>query len=126
MAAVFVTSCVLDYLVHFRALMDFYKETAQIWRSPYEMQTLSLYASQLIFSIMFVYLYTLNYKHKGHSEGVRFGTLIGVLLAGTYLASYTYMPIPFALTISWMAAVTIKCIICGLVASIVYNDFHYK
>lgn len=122
LAAVFVTACVFDHLIHRLALGNLYLETQNVWRPYADMQFLPMYASQLLFAIFFVFLFSRNYEHKGYMEGVRFGTYIGLLLAAVDLMTYTFLPIPFVLTLSWMCASLLKCILCGLVTAVVYND----
>jgi hypothetical protein len=120
-AAVFVLACIVDFLIHHIALAGLYHETANVWRPVEDMQPLAMYVSQLFFALMFVFIFLQNNANKGFTEGLRYGSYIGLLLAAIDLATYTYLPIPFILTVSWMAAVFIKSLLCGLVTAVVYN-----
>lgn len=121
-AAVFVTACIVDFLIHRKLLTGMYDATASLWRPEQDMQVLPMYLSQLLFSIMFVFIFTRNYEHKGPTEGLRYGAYIGLLFAAVDLATYTWLPIPFALTLSWMGAMFIKCVLCGYITAIVYRS----
>ncbi len=111
-----------DFLIHSIGFAELYTQTASVWRNPAEMQALPMYVSQLLFSLAFVWIFTLHYENKGLAEGLRYGTYVGLLLAAPELGTYSYLPIPFILSISWMGAVFLKCLLCGVTASLVYKN----
>lgn len=120
-AAVFAVVFGYDFLVHQHILAEMYQRTEDIWRAADDMNMLSMFASQLLFSLIFVFIFTRNYENRGVQEGVRYGMYIGLLLAAIDLCTYSYLPIPFALTLSWMLAALVKCILCGIAVASVYR-----
>jgi uncharacterized membrane-anchored protein YitT (DUF2179 family) len=120
-AAVFALVICFDFIVHQVLLADMYWQTEEVWRTPQHMQMLPMFASQLFYALMFVYIFTRNYENKGIREGVRFGLYIGLLLAAIKLSTYGYLPIPFSLTLSWMVAAIIGGVLSGIVVALVYR-----
>ena len=120
-AAVFALVFAYDFIVHQNILADMYERTADLWRAADDMNMLPMFVSQLLFAVVFVFIFTLNYENKGVEEGMRYGFYIGLLLAAINLGTYSYLPIPFALTVSWMLAALLKCLFCGVVTALVYR-----
>ena len=77
--------------------------------------------SQLGFSAVLAYIFTLHYEGKGIGEGVRFGLYIGMLLGSIEIGKYGYMPIPMVLMLSWVLAALLIGLGSGVVLSLVYK-----
>jgi hypothetical protein len=120
-AAVFATIVLYDFVVHQNFLMDMYQRTEDVWRPIDDMNMISMFASQLFFAVMFVFIFSRNYENRGVQEGVRFGMYIGLLLAALNLGTYSYLPIPFGLTLCWMLAALVKGLVCGIAVSSIYK-----
>lgn len=120
-AALFVLFVIFDYIVNEYLLMGLYDQTRQIWRAPEDMQMLPMLVSQLLFVLAFVYIFSLKYEGKGLAEGLRYGSYIGFLMASVDIGTYTYLPIPFVLSLCWVIAVFIKCLLSGILLSWVYH-----
>jgi len=119
--AVFVAVFLFDFLVHGMLLKDLYTQTASLWRPEAEHKMIFMFMSQLAFAVILTFIFTRNYEDKGLGEGLRFGLYMGLLLATIDLGTYCYMPIPLALTLSWVAASIGRGIIAGIVLSLVYK-----
>lgn len=120
--AVFAVIFGLDYLVHHIVLVEMYNNTAEIWRAPDRMIMWPMFAGQILFALIFVYLFTRNYEAKGMGEGFRYGLYIGLILAAMHIGAYAYLPVPLALVLAWIAASMVKCILLGFVAALVYRE----
>lgn len=120
-AAVYVLFVIFDFIVHQKLLSDLYAQSSQVWRAEDDMQMFPMFVSQLLFVLAFVYIFSLNFEHKGVGEGIRYGSYIGFMLAAIDLGTYTYLPIPFTLTLCWMVAVFIKCLLSGMLLSAIYS-----
>ena len=110
-----------EFLVHGFLLQDIYTQTAQLWRPEEESNMLFLFTSQLCFSAVFAYIFTLNYEGRGIGEGIRFGLYIGMLLGSIEIGTYCYMPIPMVLMLSWVLASLLKGLGSGVILSLVYK-----
>jgi hypothetical protein len=120
--AVFVALFTFDFLANNFLLKDAYIETISLWRLRSEQNMFLILLTELLYSAVFVYIFTRNYEDKGTSEGVRFGFYIGLLMATTQFGKYAFMPIPFSLAFSWMVSGIISSVISGVIASVVYGS----
>jgi len=118
---VFVFVFLYEFLVHGFLLKDIYMQTAQLWRSEEEYKMIFTLISQLGFSAVLAYIFTLHYEGKGIGEGIRFGLYIGMLLGSIEIGTYSYMPIPMVLMLSWVLVSLLKGLGTGVVLSLVYK-----
>ncbi len=118
---VFVFVFLFEFLFHGILLKGMYEATAELWRPEEEHEMIYLFLSQLWFAIMVVVIFSRNCEGKGVGEGVRYGILIGLLMAAPQLATYCYLPMPLSLTLSWVVASALKGLGAGIVASLVYR-----
>jgi len=118
---VFVFVFLYEFLVHWFLLKDIYTQTSQLWRPEGEMNMFFMFMSQLGFSVVIAYIFTLHYEGKGIGEGIRFGLCMGLLLGSIDIATYAYMPIPMMLTLSWVLASLLKGLGSGVILSLVYK-----
>lgn len=117
----FVFVFLYDFLVHGFLLKDIYVQTKELWRPEEEYKMFVMIMSQLGFSAMLAYIFTLNYEGKGIGEGIRFGLYIGMLLGVIEIGKYSYMPIPMVLMLSWVLAALLIGLGSGVVLSLVYK-----
>jgi hypothetical protein len=118
---VFVFMFLYEFLVHGFLLMDLYTQTKELWRPEEEYKMLVMCVSQLGYSAVVAYIFTLHYEGKGIGEGVRFGLCIGMLLGAIEIGKYSYMPIPMVLMLSWVLAALLLGLGSGVVLSLVYR-----
>lgn len=111
-----------DYLVHGVLMMDQYQETIKLWRPQAPEFIVVMAASQFLYAIMFVFIFTRNYENLGLAEGLRFGLYIGALLAALTLGMYAFLPVPFKIVAYWMLADLIKGLLVGAVTAAVYRQ----
>ena len=118
---VFVFMFLYEFLVHGFLLKDIYNQTAALWRPEEEYKMLVMCVSQLGYSAVVAYIFTLHYESKGIGEGIRFGLCIGMLLGVIEIGKYSYMPIPLVLMLSWVLAALLLGLGSGVVLSLVYK-----
>ncbi len=120
--AVFATIGLTEYIVHSLILMDTYIATDHIWRPMAEMKTSARLLSSLVFSLLFVFIFTKGYEGKGISEGVKYGLWMGLFVSiPKAYGLYSVLPIPYSLAIQWWIYETIQIIIYGIIAAAIYK-----
>ncbi len=124
--AAFVATFSLDFIAHGRLLMPLYQQTAALWRTPdssHQMMWL-MTSGQLLFGLVFAWIYARGYEpgKPGLGQGLRYGFLIGLLFAISYLGVwYVVLPIPFALAAGWMLSVMADCLAAGAAVGLIYR-----
>ena len=121
---VFVCMMIMDFIIHRLILGGCYSspEVQHLWRPEGETINWLMWVSRLIFSFVFVFIFTKGYQQRGLAEGLRFGLYVALLLTlpGT-LMGYAIQPIPFSLSVYWFILETIQLLIVGLVAAAIYR-----
>jgi len=121
---VFVVYEILSWLIHGLILMGAYEATASVWRTMEDMNSKMwiMWIGNLIWSFLFVYIFTKGYESKGPMEGVRYGLLIGLFMAiPMSIGSYVSIPMPFSLAVYWFLLSIVQITICGIVAGLIYK-----
>ncbi len=110
-----------NWLYHGVVLSGAYEATADMWRTPAEMEELKWWSfgSQLLIVVLLASLYDKMKCCKGIQGGVCFGVLAGLLLAVLDASSYIYMPIPESLAVAW----AIGGIVSGVGLGIIFSYF---
>ena len=123
MIAGFITLFLLEWGIHGVMLADIYAETPNLWRSPDEMDALFpwMLLGQFVLVDVLVFIYSRNCECKGWTEGLRFGAMIGLLLAVLNIMVYLYMPISLELAMLWAGAVFVEMILVGIVIALIYR-----
>ena len=124
--AVFAVMFGLEYVIHGVLLSDIYQQTASVWRPETEMQQHMwlMWFGYAIFAAVFVWIYTKGYEtHKSPlGQGVRYGLLVGLLVATVQsFGWYAVLPIPAALAMWWFVAGLVECLAIGVTASLTYQ-----
>ena len=119
---VFVTLQILDYVIHSLILMSAYESLQAVFRPDMMDKMWIFYLTGIIFSLLFVYIFSKGYEGKGVAEGARYGVLIGLVmsLVGSYNQYVTY-PLPYGLVFKWFIFGTMEMIIAGIVLSLFYK-----
>ncbi len=125
--AVLMVMFVLEGLIHGVLLADLYKQTAQLWRPDADMQSLMwlMWVGYLIFAPIFVFIYIKGYEpnKSGVGQGLRYGLLIGFLIAAPEsLGWYAVLPIPAALAFYWFVAGLVEHVAAGMAVGLVYKQ----
>ena len=113
----FVFVFIFDFICHNLALGSWYEAQAHLWRAP---ETMSNYLpvmilAQVLLSISMALIFIQGYENKGTSEAIRFGLIVGTLLASFDLVWFAVSPIFFKLLLAWLAIAYIKAILLGFI-----------
>ena len=123
-AAAFGVMFAADLVIHTQLLRGMYQQTLTVWRPHGDAPMWLMTVGQLLFAIVFTYIYTKGYEaaKPGAGQGMRYGLLIGKLLAILDICVwYVVLPIPFALAASWAAASIVKCALAGAAVGALYR-----
>lgn len=119
---VFVVFQVINFVIHSLILMKAYQALEHVWRPDMMGKMWIIYATSLIFSFLFVFIFSRGYEGRGIAEGVRYGLVIGLLMNVMGMFNqYAVYPIPIGLTIQWFIYGVIQFIICGIVAAALFK-----
>ncbi len=121
--AVFTFVFIYEWILHGYLLAGLYESTPSLWRAKTEMPAYMnwLMLGQLVFTIMFCYIFLKGYENKGLMEGVRYGILIGLLFIGPDMIFYAVQPLPANLVVYWCIGGLIEMIIAGVILASIYK-----
>jgi hypothetical protein len=119
---VFVAYEVVNNIIHMLILSGVYETMMDVWRTDMMQKLWIMYVTALIFSFLFVYIFSKGYEGKGIAEGIRYGLIIGLLMniVGMF-NQYAAYPISLSLTVQWFIYGVIQIIICGIVTAALYK-----
>jgi hypothetical protein len=123
---VLVTSIAYNLVVHGIILFSLYEAHKAVFRVPTTEERNLLYllhlVAQLVFALLFVYIFTKGYEGRGWTEGVRYGVLIGLLTVFPVSATIVALfPLPFRFLFIWTLSGLVWTVLCGLVTAVVYR-----
>ncbi|MBT5497407.1 MAG: hypothetical protein HOK54_16825 [Alphaproteobacteria bacterium] len=120
----FIFTFASDFLLHGMLLQETYKATAILWRPDAEFESVMwiMTLTQLLFVVVFIFIFTRNYEGKGIGEGVRYGFYIGLLLAILDVQKYVYTPVDFTLPLTWAIGKILWGILAGVIISLLYKE----
>jgi hypothetical protein len=123
-AAVVGVLFVTDFVIHGVFMKNAYEATASVWRPMAEMQTMMwiMWVLYLIDAAILPYLYLKGFEpQKGRvGQGLRFGALIGLLMAtGMSLGTYFMVPIPASMAVSWFVAGMVQYLLTGILIALI-------
>jgi tryptophan-rich sensory protein len=119
---VFVAYEAVNNIIHMLILSGVYETMMDVWRTDMMQKLWIMYVTALIFSFLFVYIFSKGYEGKGIAEGIRYGLIIGLLMniVGMF-NQYAAYPISLSLTVQWFIYGVIQIIICGIVTAALYK-----
>ena len=119
---VFVVYEVVNNIIHVLILSGAYQVLSEVWRPDMMQKMWIMYVTALIFSFLFVYIFSKGYEGRGIQEGIRYGLIMGLLMNVVGMFNqYAVYPLPFSLVIQWFVYGVIQFIICGIVAAAIYK-----
>ena len=113
----------LSPLVNNVLLADLYARHARVFRPQGEMNVAFGLTATLIGFFVFAYAYAKGYEGgPGAAEGLRYGVLVGLLLATFSVAwNYVVLPVSGALAAAWIVDVIVEMAIYGTAVGLVYK-----
>ena len=121
--AVFGMIWITDFVIHGMLLKPLYEASANLWRSPEEMQRFLGYlvVGEFGAGLFLVWIFAHGYKGSGWLEGVRYGLLIGGYCAASMLIMYAIAPYSPQLVLSWIGVCFLQSILAGILTSLIYG-----
>lgn len=121
--AVFVAWSILDFVIHGVLLQPTYMETSSLWRPMEDMKMGLMHVVTLLFGIFFVLIYGLLIANKSLATGIKYGVLFG-LATGISMGygSYSYMPIPYYLALSWFLGALVEAVVAGVIVGAIIKE----
>ncbi|MBM2830598.1 MAG: hypothetical protein HW411_1388 [Gammaproteobacteria bacterium] len=121
--AVFTFVFIYEWILHGYFLTGLYESTPALWRTKTEMPGYMMWLmfGQLVFSVMFCFIFLKGYENKGPMEGVRYGILIGLLAIAPNLIFYAVQPLPGILVVYWCIGGLVETIIAGVILASIYK-----
>ena len=121
---VFVVMQGLGYVIHKVMMGDTYEKLAAIFRPEAEMMDMMwmMMVSGAVMMFMFCYIFTRGYEGKGVMEGVRFGMLIGLLMAGPMaIDPHVIYPVPADVATIWLISGIGSLVVAGALFAAIYK-----
>ncbi len=122
---VFVVHSGLGYLIHEVLLREDYDPVRHVFRSFEEFTRLMplVYLGNLIFALAFCLIYAQGYEPGKNwvGQGLRYGLILGTLLAPLALTEYVIYPLPAVLALKWIGFGYFQMLISGLSAAALYH-----
>ncbi|OUR64285.1 hypothetical protein A9Q79_07550 [Methylophaga sp. 42_25_T18] len=118
--AVFIAWSALDFVIHGLLLADTYQATAHLWRPEEEMKMPLMSLVTFIFASGFVGIYSYFINAKSMATAIKYGIVFG-LTTGVSMGfgSYSYMPIPLDLAITWFIGNLVEVSIAGAIIGLI-------
>ena len=117
--AVFVLWSILDFIIHGMFLKSAYESTPSLWRPMGEMKIGVLYLSVFIAALAFSSIYAWLVGRKTLGSGLKYGFLYGIAVGvGMGYGSYSVMPIPYFMALTWFLGSILEATLGGLLLGI--------
>ena len=123
---VYVVYSALSFVIHNVILEAEYEPmvgTVLRTVSDFGLRAPLLYLGNLVFALAFCAIYTYGYEPgKGWvGQGIRYGLLMGTLLAPVAVTEYVVYPVAGALALKWLVFGYAQALVCGLVLAALYT-----
>ena len=111
----------LSALVWGSLLPDLFRQNAFLLRAPAEMNLVAGYGASLVGFFVFAYAYAKGYEGgTGVLEGLRYGVLIGLLLAAfTGVWAYVLVPIPATFGLAIVVDIIVEMAAYGAIVGVI-------
>ena len=120
---VFVLWSVLDFIIHGLILKSAYASTASLWRPMAEMKMGLMYVTVFIAALAFSAIYGYLVAKKSPMAGLTYGLLYGIAVGvGMGYGSYSMMPIPYSMVLTWFLGTVIEAILGGLLLGAIIKN----
>jgi hypothetical protein len=120
---VFVLWSVLDFIIHGLILKSAYASTASLWRPMTEMKMGLMYVTVFIAALAFSAIYGYLVAKKSFMAGLTYGLLYGIAVGvGMGYGSYSMMPIPYSMALTWFLGTVIEAVLGGLLLGAIIKN----
>ncbi len=117
-----------EWAFHGGILAGLYESTASIWRPEDDMPQYIgwMMAGQLLFSVVFCWLYTCTQCQSSVKDGACYGLVIGLMMSSASFIYYAVLPIPLSLFVLWVIGGVIETVVAGMILYWVYQPTPHK
>ena len=120
---IFIAWSAMDFVIHGIILKPYYEKTAQLWRPMNEMKMWLMRLVTLISAVVFVVIYAKFFGIKNLFTGFKYGLIFGIGYGISMgYGSYSVMPIPYYMALTWFLGTTAEGIVAGLVTGAVVKE----
>ena len=120
---VFIAFCIIDWFVNSLILMDYYTQTASLWRPLAQMKWAVMYIMSFLVTASFVYIYWKMIGNKSVFTGLKYGAVWGFASGlGMGYGMYAMMPIPYFLAFGWFISGWIEYTIAGYLTGLIVRE----
>ncbi|HYQ87885.1 MAG TPA: hypothetical protein VES59_11640 [Bacteroidota bacterium] len=122
---VYIVMQIMDILTHVIILNSTYEAIRSavpgLYRTVEDQKIWIFWVIGLFYAYFFVFIFSKGYEGKGIAEGLRYGFYIALMMAlPAAFAEYAMHPIPVSLSIEWFCLDTVKLLIAGAVAAMIF------
>ena len=118
----FLSVFLFEMIWHGFLMKGMYDATSEVWRPEEDHNMPLMFLSQLLFAGSMAFVYTVFKPALKCKIGLQYGFSIGLIMAMPALGTYCYMPIPLTISLMWMVAALLKCILCGITIGFIFKD----
>ena len=121
---VFIVIQGIGFVVHTIMMADTYANLGGVFRSGPEMMDMTwmMMVSSAAMLFMFCYIFTKGYEGGGIMEGVRFGLMVGIMMAGAMaIDPHVIFPLPANVATVWLLAGVGSLMVGGAVFAAIYK-----
>jgi len=121
---VYVTLQAIGFVVHGILMDDTYEALAAVFRPKEQMDSMMgiMFVTAAVVTFVFCYVFAQGREGTGVTEGVRYGTIMGVFLAlPTSIDAYVIYPITQELAAVWFISTVVSLMIGGAIFSVIYK-----
>ena len=121
---VFIVLQGFGFVIHTVMIADTYASLSSVLRPEAEMMDMMwmMMLSAAVMIFMFCYIFTKGYEGTGIMEGVRFGLLVGIMMAGaTAIDPHVIFPLPADVATIWLLSGVVSLMIGGAVFAAIYK-----
>jgi hypothetical protein len=120
---VFVAWSLMDLIIHGLILGSSYAETAQLWRPEAEMKVVLMRVVTIIAAFAFCAIYSWLIRDKGIGSGLKYGFWFGIVMGVSMgYGSYSVMPIPYHMALTWFLGRLAEGIIAGIIVGAIDKE----
>lgn len=120
--AVFVAIQITDPIIHNLILGKTYMTLQSVWRVDMMSKMWIMFINYIVFSSLFVYIFSKGFEKKGVLEGIRYGILIGFFVyVFSVINQYVIYPIPFSMILLWCFFGLIQYTLYGIITALIFK-----
>lgn len=117
----FVFVFLYEFLVHGFLMMSLYEQTADVWRPQEQSNMLVMFISQFLFAAALAFFYPVVGLDEECKKALPFGIGLGLVMAMPQIGTYSYLPIPMTISLSWALITFVEALVATCIVSKIYN-----